>query len=83
MRKDLAPAFSQKPLSEQESLVADSINAFVERMKRSAGKRVDLSEWFNILTFDIIGDLAFGESFGGIKSGEWEDLLFGNALLMA
>ena len=28
---------------------------------------VNLTEWYNWTTFDIIGDLAFGESFGGLE----------------
>ena len=26
--------------------------------------------WFNLTTFDVIGSLAFGESFGGLKLGQ-------------
>lgn len=26
--------------------------------------------WFNLTTFDIIGSLAFGQSFGGLESGQ-------------
>ena len=29
-----------------------------------------MSTWFNLLTFDIIGELAFGQSFGGVESGK-------------
>lgn len=54
MRKFLSNAFSDRSLKEQEHLIAGGI---------------DISIWFNLLTFDIIGELAFGESFGGIRSG--------------
>lgn len=30
---------------------------------------VDIVMWYNLTTFDIIGSLAFGESFGGVRSG--------------
>lgn len=33
---------------------------------------VNMSHWFNFLTFDIIGDLAFGESFDLLKDGIWK-----------
>ena len=33
------------------------------------GKELDLVNAFNLTTFDIIGSLAFGESFGGVASG--------------
>lgn len=32
--------------------------------------RIDCLPWFNYLAFDTIGDLAFGKSFGMLKSGE-------------
>jgi benzoate 4-monooxygenase len=31
---------------------------------------VDALHWFNYLAFDIIGDLAFGASFGMLERGE-------------
>ncbi|KAL8364717.1 hypothetical protein RB595_003818 [Gaeumannomyces hyphopodioides] len=32
---------------------------------------VDLNSWYNFATFDIVCDLAFGESFRCLDSGEW------------
>lgn len=32
---------------------------------------MDLSKWYNFLTFDIIGDLALGESFDTLQSGSY------------
>lgn len=59
-------------MKEQEHLVAEVIDAFVEQIGKlgSSQKGVDLTNWFNLLTFDIIGELAFGESFDGVKSGK-------------
>lgn len=34
---------------------------------------VDIRHWFNYVTFDIIGDLAFGESFGCLEQGRAAD----------
>ncbi|POS74665.1 benzoate 4-monooxygenase cytochrome P450 [Diaporthe helianthi] len=34
---------------------------------------VDMRLWFNYATFDIIGDLAFGESFGCLEHGRTAD----------
>ncbi|EKG16266.1 hypothetical protein MPH_06520 [Macrophomina phaseolina MS6] len=74
MRKYLSSAFSDRSLREQEHLVAKNVDAFTQRLGVLGGKGnadgVDLTRWFNLLTFDIIGDLAFGESFGGIESGK-------------
>ncbi|KAF2492608.1 putative cytochrome P450 [Lophium mytilinum] len=72
MRRYLSHAFSQRSLLEQESLVARVINDFMDQLEKQAatGQEVDLTKWFNMMTFDIIGDLAFGETFHGIESGE-------------
>lgn len=29
----------------------------------------EMVKWYNYITFDIIGDLAFGDPFGSLKSG--------------
>lgn len=72
MRKYLRDAFSDRSLREQEHLVSDSVDQFIEmigeRGKEPSG--LDIVMWFNLATFDIIGSLAFGQSFGGITSGE-------------
>lgn len=39
----------------------------------SSGTPVDMRLWFNYATFDIIGDLAFGESFGCLEHGRAAD----------
>jgi hypothetical protein len=31
--------------------------------------------WFNFTTFDVIGDLAFGENFSLLKNGVWSRYL--------
>lgn len=36
-----------------------------------AGKPVDMTSWFNSMTFDVIGDMAFGDHFGSLERGEW------------
>lgn len=70
MRKLLAHAFSKSSLIEQEELVAGSVDRFVEVMKGKAGHVVDVADLFERMAFDIVGDLAFGESFGALETGE-------------
>jgi len=47
------------------------IDLFIERMREQAenGKQVEMVTWFTFVSFDILGDLAFGESFGCLESG--------------
>ncbi|KAF2449310.1 cytochrome P450 [Karstenula rhodostoma CBS 690.94] len=72
MRRFLSNAFSQRSLIEQESIISVVVDGFVDKMVVSAkkGAVIDLTEWFNMATFDIIGELAFGESFRGIETGD-------------
>lgn len=72
MRRFLSHAFSQRSLAEQESLIAGVIDTFMRQLNEKAkeGAVIDLTMWFNMMTFDIIGELAFGESFQGIETGK-------------
>ncbi|CAI7613872.1 unnamed protein product [Penicillium glandicola] len=68
----LTHAFSDRSLREQESLIMGHIDTFISRLRDSAGGHVDntpvdMIRWLNSLTFDIIGNLAFGEGFGCLE----------------
>lgn len=72
MRKYLSSAFSDRSLREQENLVAEIVDEFITKIDPAQGKdEVDLVNIFNLTTFDIIGSLAFGESFRGVAAGLW------------
>ncbi|KAL8747225.1 MAG: hypothetical protein Q9184_007630 [Pyrenodesmia sp. 2 TL-2023] len=80
MRKFLSNAFSDRSLKEQEYLVTKVIDEFCRQIgARGAGEEgVDLGKWFHLLTFDVVGELAFGESFNGVRSGTthfWIDIV--------
>ena len=70
MRRYLSTAFSERSLREQEPLIAKMMDQFIERIGEDRQDPIDLTTWFNLLTFDIIGELAFGESFGGLQNGK-------------
>ncbi|KID84404.1 benzoate 4-monooxygenase cytochrome P450 [Metarhizium guizhouense ARSEF 977] len=55
-------------LKEQEDLVGKTIDRFVEILGKESV--VDLTYWFNLLTFEVIGKPAFGNDFHGIESGK-------------
>jgi cytochrome P450 len=80
-RRALAHSFSQKALVEQEDIIQMYISQFITHMKRLSSKNeaFNMVNWLNFTTFDIIGDLAFGEPFGCLESGEfhfWVSLIF-------
>ncbi|MCJ1258246.1 Cytochrome P450 monooxygenase orf11 [Lignoscripta atroalba] len=70
MRKYLSNAFSDRSLKEQEYLVTEVVDRFIDQIGERGKDSLDLVPWFNLATFDIIGSLAFGETFGGVESGK-------------
>ncbi|KAF4948832.1 hypothetical protein FSARC_13638 [Fusarium sarcochroum] len=80
-RKTLARPFSLRSLREQESVIHNYTNKFlmqIGRLGHSGGPGIDMKQALNWLTFDIIGDLAFGESVGAVESGKthpWVSLI--------
>jgi cytochrome P450 len=78
-RKALSPAFSEKATREYEPVVRRYFEKLMERFdaaiekesllpkKRSA--TVDIVEWFNFATFDIIGEVTLSKGFGCLETG--------------
>lgn len=80
-RRALAHSFSQKALSEQEHIIHGYVDTFIAQLGKMAAKdkQFNMVDWLNFTTFDIIGDLAFGEPFGCLEDGEfhfWVSLIF-------
>ncbi|KXG49876.1 Cytochrome P450, E-class, group I [Penicillium griseofulvum] len=72
-RKALSPAFSAQGLQTQGPVILEYLNKLTERLCDAAESQmpVDLVKWYNLTAFDLIGDLAFGESFGGLDSSQY------------
>ena len=63
-RQTLSAAFSDKALKEQESIIRIHVDKLMDCFRARAGiENIDLLQWFNWAIFDVVGDLAFGESF--------------------
>lgn len=71
MRRLLSNGFSAKALAEQEILVHQYVDKFIGQLNVYAtGKQgEEMVKWYNFTTFDIIGDLAFGDPFGSLEDG--------------
>ncbi|KAI2893052.1 hypothetical protein CBS76997_1771 [Aspergillus niger] len=87
MRKLLAPAFTPRALRVQEAVLQRYASLLVDRIKDQVsvagtdGAVIDMGPWFNFTTFDIFGDLGFGESFNCLQHSQyhpWIALLFGS-----
>ncbi|KAM0336981.1 hypothetical protein ACHAPQ_003568 [Fusarium lateritium] len=80
-RRSLSHAFSAKALRDNEESVQAHVKLLIERLGQKAGPGsggANMSDVFNWLTFDIIGDLTFGESFDALnqwKSSVWVSLI--------
>lgn len=71
MKKSLSSAFSTKALVQQEEIVQRCVDAFVCRIGNdgTSAKGLDMTKWYEIVAFDILGEMAFGESFHCIETG--------------
>jgi cytochrome P450 len=83
LRRLQSHVFSDKALASQESLIQDYTSQFISGLikfsSQSTDHTIDLGHWYNFATFDVIGDLAFGEPFGCLQTGvlhPWIDVMF-------
>lgn len=51
-------------------MVAETTQALLERIKASEGKVFDANKWFNLFSFEMMGWMAFGQSFDLIATGK-------------
>lgn len=73
-RRLLSSGFSDKGMRAQQPMIQHHIDLLLQRLfVRSSFAPQDISEWYNWTTFDIIGDLAFGESFGCLENSKTHD----------
>jgi cytochrome P450 len=78
-------ALSAKAVASQEPTLKEYATKLVrdtnEELPDSAnGRVVDLAKWFSMATFDLIGDLAFSQSFGCLETDvlhPWIKVVFG------
>lgn len=82
IRRQLSHGFSDKSLRAQEAIIEGYVDMFINGLRsrcvpegagRSGRTAFDMRNWFNFATFDIIGDLAFGEPFGCLEKGEIDE----------
>ena len=88
-RKIFTHAFSDKALKLQEPLIKSYVDQLIGNMHRMAAetpdRELDLVTLFNCVTFDIMGDLTFGEPLGLLKKSElspWVKAIFGGLKYM-
>ncbi|KAI9037120.1 cytochrome P450 [Aspergillus affinis] len=69
-RRAWSPAFSDKMVRGYELRARVYRQKLVEQLRASGATPVDLHHWISLYSFDVMGDLAFGKSFGCLETGE-------------
>ena len=84
MRRVLGHAFSDRASREQEPVVESYVDILIKRLHQQVegkgGGKVDISDWFRWTSFDIAGDLSFGESFKCLQNQQlhsWASMITG------
>ncbi|KAH7125636.1 cytochrome P450 [Dendryphion nanum] len=86
-RRLFSHSFSEKGMREMQPRIQSYVELLLVGLKETAAKKeyADMQEWFNWTTFDMIGDLAFGESFHCLetkKTDPWIAAIFGSVKIM-
>lgn len=77
LRRMIAPAFTDRAVKEQESLVQKQIDLLMQRLKAQAdgSTPIDMCKWITFTVFDVIGDLTWGESFHCLETSTYHTWL--------
>ncbi|RFU33652.1 hypothetical protein B7463_g2674, partial [Scytalidium lignicola] len=81
-RRLISHGFSEKAMREQEPVATSYIDLLIQRLReRAKHGPQDMVAWYNWTTFDLIGDLTFGESFDCLEKAvyhPWIEFVFSN-----
>lgn len=69
-RRIWSNAFSDKALRGYQDRIKVYQDKLIVRIASCGNQRVNVSKYFNLYSFDVMGDLAFGTSFGMLESNE-------------
>lgn len=85
LRKTLAPGFNSRALSAQEPILHQYVDLLIDLLRERESKslgglvEIDIMPWFMYTTFDVFGDLGFGDSFNCLQNAAyhpWIALIF-------
>ena len=87
MRKVVLPAFTERALRTQEPVIIRYADYLMTKLHEMAaapetngnGADINMNDWANFFAFDLIGDLAMGESFGCMEGSAyhpWVKMLY-------
>lgn len=72
MKKLISHAFSTRTLLEPKRVIQASIDALIDKIgpECSAPKKLNVREWYQVIAFDVLGDMASEESFHCVNNGK-------------
>ncbi|GME37259.1 Cytochrome P450 monooxygenase alt3 [Neofusicoccum parvum] len=70
LRRAILPAFSERAVREQEGFLQASTDRLVAQLRRRRGRPQNVTKWFALAAFDVVADLAFGESPGCLEQAD-------------
>ncbi|OAG03770.1 putative cytochrome P450 [Paraphaeosphaeria sporulosa] len=81
-RRTWSPAFGEKALRGYEQRLRLYRNRLISHLIESNGAGINVTQWFNLFSFDFMGDLAFGRSFDMLELNQehWVIKLLDEAL---
>ncbi|KAH0847540.1 Tryprostatin B 6-hydroxylase [Fonsecaea pedrosoi] len=68
-RKVWDRGFGAKSLRDYEPRVVSYTTGLMNAIESQKGTPLNVTDWFNFYSFDVMGDLAFGKSFDMVKNG--------------
>jgi cytochrome P450 len=76
MRRLFSPAFSDRALKEQEPLFMKYVTLLADKlregMEEDPNHKFDMVKMYNFTTFDIMGDLTFGEPLQMLSKAKYD-----------
>ncbi|PQE06866.1 cytochrome P450 protein [Rutstroemia sp. NJR-2017a BVV2] len=70
IRRIVSYGFSASALRAQDGMITSHIQTLMRELSARISTKTDIKKWFDILTFDIMSHLTFGESFSALPTGE-------------
>jgi len=84
IRKIFSNAFSERAMQQQEELFVKYVDMLLEKLNEKVGRnpnaKLNMVDMFNFTTFDVMGDLTFGEPLYMLENDQyspWVTAIFG------
>ncbi|KAF5484573.1 Cytochrome P450 monooxygenase aclL [Colletotrichum siamense] len=72
LRRQVAPAFSEKALKAQEPIIQRYADMMISELRDRVQEDVDIVDWVTFATADVMADLSTGESLYCMEKGEMD-----------